>query len=478
MPTLRSLRLLGSVEAGSTNSAALQTFLTDAGRNAEFSVLLSMRGQSRRMASNELTMLAITNSAAARDTVFKAATTATSAACQAVVASAAAMSAVSVSTPSLLTVSANPVAWGLFSKSQYYETNIKPIIANYAGVNPSAYTTVTAMVENPSAMANIANEPYAMKALVASPPTLTVVAANSLSTGLITSNATAIDIVASETAVMGIVANSIEFMGDIAARAIATQRMSAYPGAINAIAKVPSAWSTYMAGQYFATNLATALANLIGVSPADYPTLSSIIADAAALAKVASNTAAVQALASNSSAMTVLSTSPNLGIILSSATAMAVIGPNTTAMTSFLNSSGAWSGLFASSVAKGFIVSSTPLVNAIAGNSALLTYLGTLSKTLSATGIPDGNATALQAFTGAPAKLLTLSAKEAGIAATFSPYNFGGSPMTGANAGATLSLTATAQLAHVAGYTGMTWNLQGIGVTAATLPIITYVDMT
>jgi hypothetical protein len=43
----------------------------------------------------------------------------------------------------------------------------------------------------------------------------------------------------------------------------------------------------------------------------------------------------------------------------------------------------------------------------------------------SATGIPDGNATSLQAFTGIP-KVLVLQAKEAGIAATFSPYNFGG----------------------------------------------------
>jgi hypothetical protein len=48
--------------------------------------------------------------------------------------------------------------------------------------------------------------------------------------------------------------------------------------------------------------------------------------------------------------------------------------------------------------------------------------------------------------------------------------------MTGTQAGASISLTAAVQLAHVAGYTNMTWNLQGIGVTA-TLPIITYVDM-
>jgi hypothetical protein len=78
----------------------------------------------------------------------------------------------------------------------------------------------------------------------------------------------------------------------------------------------------------------------------------------------------------------------------------------------------------------------------------------------SATGIPDGNATSLQAFTGIPSKVLVLQAKEAGIAATFSPYNFGGTPMTDTQAGASISLTAAVQLAHVAGYTNMTWNLQ------------------
>jgi hypothetical protein len=82
-----------------------------------------------------------------------------------------------------------------------------------------------------------------------------------------------------------------------------------------------------------------------------------------------------------------------------------------------------------SSVAKGYIVASTALVDIVAGNAALITYLNYIL-VASATGIPDGNATSLQAFTGIPSKVLVLQAKEAGIAATFSPYNFGGTPMT------------------------------------------------
>ena len=134
--------------------------------------------------------------------------------------------------------------------------------------------------------------------------------------------------------------------------------------------------------------------------------------------------------------------------------------------------------MFASSVAKGYIVTSTPLVDAIAGNAALLAFLKTMSVTAAAGGIPDGVVGAYQPFTGIPSKVLVLSAKEVGIAATFSDYKFSGSPAAGSAAGTTAHLTAAADLPFVAGYTSMGWDLQGIGVTAATLPIIRFVDMT
>ena len=477
MSTLRSLRLLGAVEAGTVNGAQLETYLTDAGRRSELSVLLATRGQTRRMAASPLTMSAIVGSPAATNIVFQSATAENSTAASAVVASVAAMYAVSNSTPSLTVVAGNLIAWKLFRNSAYYEANIKTIISLYAGLSPEVYPTVSSIITDPMAMADVVSSDYAMHAVVASPPTAAIMATNQTAMSLVSANPTAINTVAQETAIMGYIANSTLAMTEINSRSFASSRMASYPGAISAIASVPTAWTSYMAGPYFATNLATALANLIGVNPAAYPTLASIIADATALAKVASNKAAVQALASNSAAMGTLATSPNIGIILGSTIAMGVIGPNTTAMGSFLGASGAWAGLFASSVAKGYIVSSTPLVDIVAANSSLIAYLKTISVVASATGIPDGNATALQPFTGIPSKVLTLLAKEAGIAATYSPYNFGGSPMAGSQAGATLSLTAVAQLPHVAGYTNMSWNLQGIGVTAATLPIITYVDM-
>lgn len=478
MSTLRSLRLLGAVEAGTVNSTQLQTYLTDAGRASEFSALLTSRGQSRRMAGSPLTMATIVSSPAAVNIIFKSATTATSIACQAVVSSQIAMVASANSIPSLVVLGANPVAWSLFSGSVYFEPNIKTILANYAGVVPANYPTIDSLITDSVSMGDISATPSAMSTIVSSIPTTTILAANASGMSMVSQNPVAIDIVAAKTSVMGVIANSPIAMTEIVSRSAATNKMASYPGAIVAISKVPAAWASYLAGPFFSINLPLALANLIGVAPSNYPTLNSIIADASALALVAKNSQAVQALASNSAAMTSLAVSPNIGIILSSPIAMAVIGSNTSAMSSFLNYSGAWPGLFSSSVAKGYIVASTALVDLIAGNPALRAYLAGISKTASATGIPDGVVGAYQAFTGIPAKVLVLSAKEVGIAATFSGYKFGGSVIAGTSAGTLIQLTAASSLTHIAGYSDMSWDLQGIGVTAATLPIINFVDMT
>ncbi len=478
MSTLRSLRLLGAVEAGTVTGSELQTYLTDAGRSSEFSVLLSTRGQTRRMAASPLTMATITGSQAAIDIVFESATSQTSHACQAVVNSAIAMNTVSNNLASLNTLGANPIAWNLFNKSAYYEINIRTVLAYYTGLDPSIYPTVTSIVVDPDSMASAAASTFAMNTIVASPTTTSIMANVASSMSIVAANPVSISIIAKQTSIMSIIANSTAAMTEINSRSNAVQVMSSEPGAINAIASVESAWTGFQAGPYFSANLATILANIAGVNPSNYPTLGSIIADATALGIVASNKAAVEALSSNTSAMTTLASSPNIGIILSSAVAMGVIGPNETAMGSFLGAPGAWVGLFASSIAKGYIVSSTPLVDIVAANATLVTYLKTTAVLKSATGTPDGNSTSLQTFPGIPSKVLVLTAKESGIAATFNPYNFGGSPAAGSQAGATLSLTAASTRAHVAGYTNMTWNLQGIGVTAATLPIITYVDMT
>lgn len=72
MPMLRSMRLLNSIEAGITDGAALQTLLADAGRLAEFKVMLQIRAYVRRMTAAPTTMAAIFGSARASEAFFAA----------------------------------------------------------------------------------------------------------------------------------------------------------------------------------------------------------------------------------------------------------------------------------------------------------------------------------------------------------------------------------------------------------------------
>ena len=478
MSTLRSLRLLGAVEAGTVTGAQLETFLADVGRRSELSVLLSSRGQSRRMAGSPLTMGAIVSSPAAINVVFQAATTATSNACQAVVQSPIAMNSVSNSAPSLNVVVANPVSWGLFSGSTYFETNVRAAVANLAGVDPNVYPTVTALINDSQSMSKVTASAAAMSAVVASPATTALLAANQVAMAMVASSASATTTLTAQTSIMGIVAGSTVAMTELNNHAASTAILSNQIGALGVVAGTSAAWTSFMAGPYFSSNLPAIVANLAGLSTSVYPTLASIIADASALGKVALVKNAVAALASNATALSSLASSPNLGVMLGSTTAMSVLGPNTNAMSAFLSNSGSWAGIFGSSVAKGFIAASTPLVDAIAGNAALIKYLGSFTTTVGPGVVPDGVPGTFQPFPGVPAKVLILAAKEIGIAATYSDYRFGGTTIAGTTAGTTLHLTGASTLTHVAAYAGLTWDFAGAGVTAATEPVITYVDMT
>jgi hypothetical protein len=477
MAELRPLRLLNAVENGTVLGPELDTYLTDPGRLAEFTVLLSQRGHAKRIANGQTTMTAIASSLIATNASFVQATASNDYVVAAVTESALAMSTVS-DVPSVLEkVSDNDTAWGYFINSIHYAPNIKKIVAHLSGVDPAIYSTIDLLILDPVSMGDVSVSERGMRALVNYSPAIYTLAGSSVAMALVADNSVAITLVANQSNIIPILTIYPSAMGEIVSRSFATGVMANNAAAIYAIASYTQAWDTFKDGPHFGTYLKSVLANLAGVFPSSYASVNALIDNVAALTAISNSFPAVEALVSSASAMEYLAGSPNIGIILSSTTAMGVIGPDTASMNSFLNSEGAWEGLFASSVAKGYIVDSTTLVDNIAGNSSLLTYLESIAVTQSATGVPDGNASSLQAFPGAPSKVLTLRAKESGIAATSNNYNFGGSKISGSTAGATLSLTSVANRTHVAGYVGLTWNLQGIGITAATLPIVTYVDM-
>lgn len=62
MSMVRAMRMLNSVEIGTTDAAALQALLADSGRLSEWQALMSMRGQVARMVASKTTMAAICGS--------------------------------------------------------------------------------------------------------------------------------------------------------------------------------------------------------------------------------------------------------------------------------------------------------------------------------------------------------------------------------------------------------------------------------
>ena len=70
MPTVRAMRMLASIENGTTNAAALEALLADGSRVGEFSALLNMRGQAKRAMAGANARAAIFGSNRAMTAMF------------------------------------------------------------------------------------------------------------------------------------------------------------------------------------------------------------------------------------------------------------------------------------------------------------------------------------------------------------------------------------------------------------------------
>ena len=100
MPMVRAMRVLNAIEAGTLSGSALETLLAgDAGRLAELTQLLQLRGQCRRLAASSTAMNAVIASSTAMNAVA-----ASSTAMNAVAASSTAMNAVAASSTAKMAV--------------------------------------------------------------------------------------------------------------------------------------------------------------------------------------------------------------------------------------------------------------------------------------------------------------------------------------------------------------------------------------
>jgi len=476
MPTLRAIRLLNSVEATTTSGSQLQDYLLDKGVLADFRVLLSMRGQTRRIAACPETVTAIIASELATDAVFAAASSENSTACAAIVQSPLAMSIITSSASTLNTLALNSTSWGLFSASPSYEVNVKSVIALLADVDPTAHSTKEELIADSVSMAQIAASDSAISACVASPAVMGLVTSSTFAMTSIYADASSLAVVANSEASMKLIGNSSVALG--ATTSLSAQIMSDTQLAIFTLSKNPAAWETVLSDFELSTNLKNILANITGLNPSDYGSVNAMIDSPSALASIASYTPAVQAFATSASAMTYLSTSANIGVILNSASAMAVIGQNDAAMSEFLANPDAVAPMFASSAAKGFIVASTALVDFIAATPSIISYLTGIAVTAIPASLRESTTATAQSFDGIPNKVLTLRMRANNIGAIPGSYNFAGSPAAGTGASDTTGLKGSVSIAKVAGYTDPQWGVGGIAVTAAASPEWTFVDMT
>lgn len=476
MSTLRSIRLLNSVEAGLTTGAEFNVFLQDSGRLSEFHVLLSMRGQTRRMAASSVTMEAIIDSSIATNAVFADTDINNTTAALAITKNQTAMSSISNDSPTLNVIGTNPVSWSLFKASQWYEENVKNVIANLADLNTSTYSTKEELITTPSSVSIIVGFPRAMAAVVASLPTSTAMAQDATIMSIVVADSSAITIVSESVSVMPIIAASQDAMNEITTSSVAMPIMANSANAMVAISKVSAAFNSFLGSSSFSSNIKNAICNIAGLNPSSFATVDDIISNADALTSVASNGAASKALASSSSAVTTLASSSNLSIILGSTVAMEFFGTEGN-LQAFLAVPAAVPVVFGSSVAKGVIVASTPLMNLIATTPAIVSFLSGISTTSIPSNLNVVGAN--NAFGGLPEKFILLSIRANNIGAIAMTFTLAGSPLAGTTYGNVVSASGTVTATSVFGISNpATWKASGIAATAAASPSATYVDMT
>jgi hypothetical protein len=478
MSSLRALRLLKSVEAGLTDSTALTTEFADAGKLSEFAVLMSMRGEARRMSESTVTVNTYINSPPALNAIFTNTEFNNRVIGTAVLKENSAMVLVTADRGTLGIIMANPTAAGILKTSPHYETYIKSTIANLTpALVAGDYATVQALVTDNAAMGIALDFPGAVEAIIASPTTMGFVAADLTIMATLVDSDIAVGLVTSSASSMEIIAAQVNAMDNIVASSVAMPVVASKAAAMVAIAANASAFNKFMASAYFSANRKKAIANMVGLVAGDYADVSAMIDDAEALTAIVASAPASRAFGTDSDAMAYLATSPNLSVILGSATAMAQTEvANATNIGLFLAVDSAIPAVFASSAAKDLIISNDSLTDLFL-SGAPRDYAETL---MTAPTIPTNlNAPGTtNVFGGAPAKVLVLKMRANNIGAIAGVYTFGGTVTAGTGVGGTVALKGTVRETTAFAYTNPTWAIGGIAATAAVSPEWQFVDMT
>jgi hypothetical protein len=482
MAQFRALNLLQGLEGGVVLGSELETILNSSpGRPAELGALVSLRHMARRMAANTLTMAAITSSAAARRVIFENTSEYNFRPIEQITKNQSAMANTSVLADALGAVIDNDVAWSYFRASPYYEENIVNTLTTIIGLDPADFNTTTALIENTSAMGDIATSTRAMKALVASTPTMAIVTARTAPMADIAANTNAMTIVANNIPSVRLIAQSQTALNEITNEARLV--VISIPTSLAIVSSYESAWD-YILGSSttLSANIYPLLIAFGGLDPDTFGSVEAIFADTTASFAVANSKPAMMAMVYEagyattegiSSAMDKLIASDNLSTVLGSLVAITEIAEDVPTMNTLITNPFAFPVLLESSDAKAAIFASPTLVSTMMTTSSSLTLVQGMAQ--SAT-IVNNVLIGTYKSAGIAGNIIVLTAVMGSIVATTLLNRFQGDtqgPTEFALPGTSLS---SGPIDIKLPFTNLTWDISSIAATAAGNVNITYAD--
>ena len=474
MGLFRALNLLQAVEGQVVLGPALQTTLTSSlARSAEFGAMLSTRHMARRMATNPVTMAAITSSDEAIRVVFEQTSVHNYSAMEEIAKNQAAMAATAINAASLGAVVDNNVAWGYFSVSEYYEENIINTLSTIIGVDPSLYATLTALLTNTSVFLAISLSTRAMKALVASPPAMAIVTQSGPAMSDIAGNTAAMTIVASSAMSMRLIARSQTALDEVTDEA--RTLVIGVPSALNIIANYRPAWEFILSSSTtLASNIYSILLVFGGLDSEVFGSVADIFADTTASFAIANSTPAMMCILAEPTALATMIASDNLGTVLGSLVAITEITGSVSVMNTLIGDPIAFPILLTSSAAKATIFGSSTLVTTMmTAGSASLASVQALAQ--SATIVNDA---AIGTFktSGITGNIIILTGVMGSIVATTLANTFRGDDQSDFTIGLPGTSLSSGPLPINLPFTNMSWDIASIAATAAGNVTITYAD--
>jgi hypothetical protein len=478
MPTLRAIKTLNEVESGTLDGLGLESRLSNQGHLAEFYSLLSTRSQTNRIASNTLTMTAMSVSAKAHKAIFESTRLNNTSAALAISNSLVAMNKISISLDALNIAIENRISWDLFINSPHYENNIKTIVTLFAGLNPGDYANLNELISDPAATYQIAQNENAMEALVSSEGAMDIVVETKTAMEDIVAKESAFTILANNHYSVHALAGStigITTVTDAARSIIVT-----IPAALIDFASHESVWVDWMStSETLYDTIYDILLILTEVNGSTFETTQQIFADPIPMNKIASSTAAMIAILNEPATLSLFSESSEISIALTNPISMGLIADNQTLMLQLIEGEGTFITLISSALSRKVIFESTVLIDKIEVTPSAIAALEAISVEVLAPTLPDGKPGEYQDF-GFSGKMLMLAARMNSIVATTTQVEFRGNPMYGSNAGTTNPYAgksaSSGYSSHIAAYTDMEWDAKVSTATAAAQVYVRYVD--